>query len=119
MFVVDEKNMAITITRGDTATLEVSFSGDAPGQEDLVIASLKRGVGKGKALKEWTLLREENGQYLMQIKSEDTEPLPFGEYAWDLRIIYNDGQITTPFAACPFVVSAVVTDLPKETGDDP
>jgi hypothetical protein len=126
MFTVDANN-GIRITRGDTAALEITFEGDVPGAEDRVIAMIKKGPKKNEALWEKELTLYDSGErqegqtavpfstYLMELESEDTQALPFGSYAWDLRILYSDGQITTPFAPAAFEVLEVVTDLPEET----
>ena len=124
MFSVDA-NYGIRITRGDTASLEVTFEGDAPGAEDTVIASVKKGAKKPDTLLEQELQLVGTGtdgegaeavswsKYLLTIASEDTEKLAFGGYVWDLRILYADGQITTPFPPAAFDVLEVVTELPE------
>lgn len=124
MFAVDPGN-GISITRGDTATLEITFEGDAPGASDRVIAMLKKSARKTDSFWEKELELEDSGEhekdgetvsystYLLDLSSEDTLALPFGNYFWDLRILYGDGQITTPFAPAGFNVLEVVTDLPR------
>ena len=121
MFTIDS-NYAITLTRGDTATLEITFEGDAPTAEDTVIAAVKASKSAPDAVLEKALVKEDDQgetgtKWLLQIESADTEPLAFGAYWWDLRVLYADGQITTPFPPAPFKVAEVVTDLPD--GDDP
>lgn len=111
-------DFAIRLTRGDTATLEITFSGDAPEAGDTVLAALKRTAGQRDALLSWTLPRQNDGSYLLRIESADTVGLAVGRYYWDLRVCYSDGQVTTPFAARPFDLTEVVTDLP-EAGDAP
>lgn len=115
MFTIDE-SYNIAITRGDTATLEIAFDGDAPGAEDSVLAAVKRTAQRREAVLERTLARQQDGTYLLSLASEDTANLAFGTYYWDLRVIYADGQVTTPFAPAKFAVCEVVTDLPE--GDD-
>lgn len=107
---------SITITRGDTATLEITFYGDSPGSGDTVIAALKKAPGRTDVIREWTLAPQADGTFLLTIDSEDTASLPFGRYFWDLRVLYADGQVTTPFAAKTFQVTEVVTDLPAGDG---
>lgn len=105
---------SISLTRGDTATLELTFTGDAPEEDDTVIAALKISANRKDAIWEKEIARQEDGTYLLTIDSADTVNLPFGRYFWDLRIIYSDGQITTPFLPKLFRVLEVVTDLPEE-----
>lgn len=109
-------DFSVRLTRGDTAALEITFDGDAPTAEDTVVAALKRNAAQRDALLERILPRQQDGSYLLIINSEDTQRLACGRYAWDLRVIYADGQITTPFAAAAFEITEVVTDLP-EAGD--
>lgn len=127
MFTIDSAQ-GIRITRGDTATLELRFEGDAPGENDRVIASLKKSARKDRdsALWEKELVLTEFGvsnripfsTWQMDLASEDTLDRAFGNYWWDVRILYADGQITTPFAPAGFEIAEVVTDLPEE-GDAP
>ena len=112
MFTIDEA-YNIAITRGDTATLEIAFDGDAPGAEDAVLAAVKRTAQRREAVFERTLARQQDGTYLMTLASEDTQPLAYGTYYWDIRVCYSDGQVITPFAPAKFSVLEVVTDLPE------
>lgn len=124
MFAVDSGN-GISITRGDTATLEITLTGDAPGENDQVIAMLKKSARKTDSFWEKALALTgsgtgEGGAYStweLDLRSEDTLALPFGNYYWDIRILYEDGQITTPFAPAAFNVLEVVTEIPEE--EDP
>ena len=117
MFTIDA-SYNIAITRGDTATLEITFDGDAPGEEDSVVASVKKSVHRTDEILSRTLERQQDGTYLMTLASEDTADLAFGTYYWDLRVLYADGQVTTPFSPAKFAVCEVVTDLP-EGADEP
>ena len=125
MFTVDGLN--ITITRGDTGTLEIVFTGDRPlaANRDTVIAALKKTASRKDAIWEKTLIETETGtgesgaysKYELELESSDTESLSFGAYCWDFRILYGDGQITTPFRKpAVFTVTEVATNLPG--GDD-
>ena len=109
MFILNE-DMSIRITRGDSAALEVTFSGDAPSENDSVVSTLKEAPGARRAIwkKDWDCIGD--GTWLLTIDPEDTDRLSFGTYAWDVRIFYADGNVTTPFDPQEFVVSPVVTD---------
>ena len=115
MFRID--GYAISLTRGDTATLEITFTGDAPTANDQVITALKKNANRKSAIWEKTIPRQPTGEYLLDIASEDTEDLQPGDYWWDIRILYEDGQITTPFSPAAFHVLEVVTNLPETEGD--
>lgn len=109
-------DFSITITRGDTAALEVQFTGDAPGNDDLVVASVKKSVGNTQTFIRKILQNTGENAFTFVLESADTQNMDYGRYAWDLRIIYEDGAILTPFANRPFVVSEVVTDITTEGG---
>ena len=110
MFILDE-NMGITISRGDTAALEITLSGDTPNDpNDKVVASLKPTPEQKRAIWRKELTKIDEDTWLMAINSEDTESLGFREYSWDIRVFYADGNVTTLFNPQPFVVSPVVTD---------
>ena len=63
MFTIDE-SYNIAITRGDTATLEITFDGDAPGETDSVVASVKKSVHRSDEILARTLERQQDGTYL-------------------------------------------------------
>ena len=107
MFSIDDFN--ISITRGDTATIEMVFSGDVPDETDTVVMSLKRNTNTKEIL--WEKHGKcMDGKALFDIESKDTSKLAFGSYLWDIRIFYHDGQITTPFKPKIFKVLEVVTN---------
>lgn len=107
MFTVNDLN--ITITRGDTASLEITFTGDVPSSGDTVVMAVKKALNDGRPVFEKTGEASE-GAITFDIDVEDTAQLAFGTYWWDLRIFYSDGQVTTPFSPRKFIVGEVVTD---------
>lgn len=80
----------------------------------MVIASVKPNPKQQRALMRRELKRQPDGTYLFDIASSDTELFPFGTYWWDIRVLYGDGQIITPFPPAPFKLVEVVTDLPGD-----
>ena len=114
----DISNLNIAITRGDTATLEITFEGDIPTDGDTVVMALKTSPNKSECIWEKEATSFEEGVLRYDITTEDTADLPFGTYYWDLRIFYKDGQVTTPFSPKKFVVQEVVTnDREQEESD--
>lgn len=107
MFNIDDLN--ITISRGDTASLEITFEGDVPASGDLVVMSLKSSIRSTETIWEKSGTCTD-GTIIFSLESEDTASLDFGTYYWDLRIFYSDGQITTPFPPKSIKVVEVVTD---------
>lgn len=104
----------LTITRGDTASIEFTFTGDAPSESDRVIAAMKPDKKKKDTLWEKTLERTADGKYVLRIESQDTEDLKFGNYWYDIRVLYEDGEIVTPMEPARFTVGEVVTNLPDD-----
>lgn len=108
MFNITDLN--ITISRGDTASLEITFEGDVPGDGDQVVMSIKTSPRNHDYKWEKSGTCDAEGKIVFSIDAEDTASLPFGTYYWDIRIFYADGQITTPFAPKAFKVVEVVTN---------
>lgn len=106
MFILDDLN--ITLSRGDTATLDLTFSGDVPQAGDTVVMSLKTSPNDKKP--KWEKVVKGAPTVSFEIDSADTAGLPFGTYYWDARIFYQNGNVTTPFPPKKFVVSEVVTN---------
>ena len=110
MLRIDDLN--IFLTQGDTASLEITFEGDVPGEGDVVVMAVKERPGVSQEL----IHKEITGAttVIFTVEPEDTEQLTFGTYWWDLRIYYEDGQVTTPFHPRKFVVEPVVANEPEE-----
>lgn len=116
MFNVDEGNN-ITITRGDTASLEVRLTGDAPQDGDSVVLSVKQSAARPAAVFEKAATAfeaapegEEGVIARFDIEAADTAGLDFGTYRWDLRIFYQDGEVVTPMTPRRFDVAEVITN---------
>ena len=112
------EDYSITLTRGDTATLEFKFTGDAPTSEDTVVAAVKMIKSCDTASIDKVLeYHSVEDVWVLHFDSADTEALKPGSYWWDIRIQYHDGQVTTPIAPSPFLIMEVVTNLPQEESD--
>ena len=108
MFKVQDLN--ISLTRGDTAALELTFTGDVPTAQDSVVMALKTTPRTDTPLWEKSAHPSQEGKVLFQFSVEDTASLQFGAYYWDVRIFYNDGQVVTPISPHRFNILEVVTD---------
>ena len=110
MFDIGTDN-AISITRGDSAGITFTFTGDTPSESDSVILAVKKNVNSKTEIFRKALTRNDDASYSVSFDPDDTEDLPFGSfYRWDLRILYADGSVVTPISASPFVVMEVVTN---------
>lgn len=107
MFILDD-DLNITISRGDTATLDLTFSGDVPKAGDTVVMALKT-TPRDKNPR-WEKVAKGAATVTFRIEPEDTKDLPFGDYYWDARIFYQNGNVTTPFPPKRFTVSEVIAN---------
>lgn len=115
MFIVND--LDIIISRGDTATLDLTFSGDIPShQGDLVVMALKS-TPRDKTAR-WEKVAAGGETVSFRIEPEDTKNLPFGTYYWDARIFYQNGNVATPFPPKKFVISEVVTNDREPSNDN-
>ena len=108
------QNLGISLTRGDTAALELTFTSDepndVPGPADLVVMALKTSPRAAEAKWEKQANPDAEGKVQFDFAVEDTAQLPFGTYWWDVRIFYADGAVVTPIAPHKFAVLEVVTN---------
>lgn len=107
-------NLDISLTRGDTAALELTFESDTPedipGANDRVIMALKSTPRAAEAKWEKETTADAEGKALFEFDVEDTARLPFGTYWWDVRVFYADGAVVTPVSPHKFSILEVVTD---------
>lgn len=97
-------NNKITLTRGDTFTAQVKiYLNDneyTPAENDVVRFYLKRDLKTmdGKKYKDADPLITKEipiSTMILRIDSEDTKPLAFGDYVYDIEITFADGRIDT------------------------
>lgn len=106
----------ITLTRGDTMIAEVAaFNGDEPyiPQEGdsfrFVMKSNKLNGKKTEYIDPQPLVTKEipTDTMLLRIDPEDTKPLGFGNYVYDIELTYADGKVDT------FINNAAITLIPE------
>lgn len=106
--------LSVRITRGDTAALAVTLTGDVPPNGSRAIVTLKRAVGTAAIWEK--RLSVQDGVVSITLAHEDTNITP-GEYRWDMRLIMYaanglPAEIITPFTPQPWRVLEVVGDVP-------
>ena len=107
MFSVNGNN--ITISRGDTGALTVTLTGDVPADGTIALVTVREDINMAAAV--WEKRIEINdGTMVIPILSEDTD-IPPMDYYWDIRLLYQNGDIYTPFAPALFRVCEVVGDV--------
>lgn len=109
MFRIEDKT--IYITRGDSASMEVSVtqadSTDYTLQNgDKLTFSVKRSVRDEEALISKTI----TSGSCFDFTPEDTAGLVFGEYRYDLQLKTKDGKVFTIIEPSGFVVCSEVTE---------
>ena len=92
----------ITMTRGDTAAIEVSMTRD--GDPYLPVAGdTVRFAAKHPKMTSGNKQYKDEEPVL-----EDTKSLDFGEYVYDIQITFADGTVDTFITTAPFVLTPEV-----------
>ena len=103
MVFVDEETMDITMTRGDTGEFQVECLIEdtpyIPQEGDVVTFAVKHQDQKGNKYKEYTepvcQITIPNDTMLLEIRPEDTRPLSFGMYDYQVDIQFADSKVNT------------------------
>ena len=104
---------SITMTRGDTLRVSVSIDrdGDAytPESGDEIQFFLKHNVlnGKRTAYKDSQPLITKDvpiATMVLELEPEDTKPLEFGDYVYDLQLTFANGTVDTFINNAPFKI---------------
>ena len=110
MVVIDTSNN-ILITRGDTATIDISIK-DEVGQEyslqtgDKLLFSVKKLPIASNPVIEKILTTKQ-----LVLSSDDTDSLSFGVYKYDITLITALGDVCTFINYCDFIVGEEVHNL--------
>lgn len=110
MVIIDTSNN-ILITRGDTASIDISIK-DELGQEyilqagDTLLFSVKKLPIASNPVLEKTLTAKQ-----LILSSADTDSLSFGVYKYDITLITALGDICTFINCCNFIVGEEVHNL--------
>ena len=94
---LDVNGTTISLTRGDTAQISVGMvdvNGDeyTPQEGDVVRFAVKHRYTDTHPVISKVV---PNDTMMLVISPEDTKPLIFGEYVYDMQITYADGQVDT------------------------
>ena len=105
-----DKNNNITLTRGDTAVINLTVMNEATGEPyeitdmDRVVLTVKTGT-LARAVTFQKALR--NGRFI--IRPSDTETLEFGTYRYDVELTTPAGDVYTIIPPARFEVAEEVT----------
>lgn len=99
----------VEISRGDTGTLTVTFTGEVPDNNTIALVTVRKDINMIDSVWE-KRLPVDNGSVVITLTTEDTD-IPWFDYYWDLRLLYANGDIYTPFEPALFRVCEVVGDV--------
>lgn len=100
----------ITISSGDNATLTITLTGEVPADGTTALFTVRKSVDLTEAPVIEKELTVSSGQVVVDLTSAETE-IPWFDYVWDLRLIYENGDVYTPFAPEIFRVCEVVGNV--------
>ena len=92
---VKVEGTTILMTRGDTATINLSIKDDNKieyelEEGDVVVFSVKQNLSDESYLIQKTFSDKE-----IVIEHNDTKELPFGKYLYDVQLTFSDGKVAT------------------------
>ena len=114
---VEITGTSITMTRGDTLVADVAMTrnGQAvtPDEGDVILFAVKNTtmVGGGANYKDEEPILEKvvpNDTMQLVLNPEDTKPLKFGTYVYDISITFADGSVDTFITTSEFVLTPEV-----------
>ena len=95
----------ITITRGDTARIDVAIKNYTPTEGDRIKFAVKKDYEDETELITKYIDPEE---MLLEIMPSDTKPLAFGRYVYDMELTTTNGDVDTFIRKAIFNVSEEV-----------
>ena len=105
--VLETEKLKISISKGDTGTITLTFTGeDVPDDTVTALVTLRENVDSPEFIWEKRLPISE-GVCTVSLGIDDTN-LPYGKYAWDVRLLYETGEIYTPMRPAEFRIVEVV-----------
>lgn len=113
MFVVDSNSRAITMTKGDTGSIDVTVTGMEFEEDDRAIWTVKNSSGQMIFERYYEI---QNDGFIIVFVNGDTDQLPAGQYRWDLRFVKNpiwedsrivDGDVVATPGNSAFVLQLV------------
>ena len=111
MLRIDSRTNKISLTRGDTAYLEINIIDDIAGAEytmaegDEIALTVKKTVEDAEAL----IQKVSKGTNTFHLLPEDTKSLAFGTYKYDIQLTKENGDVFTVIAPSAFEIMPEVT----------
>ena len=106
---LEVNNLKIEVSKGDTGTLTLQFTGeDVPPNDTQALFTVRKNIDSEEKLIE-KMLEIADGECVVPLTVADTN-FPYGRYWWDVRLIYDTGDIYTPMKPAEFRIVQVVGD---------
>lgn len=100
----------IEVTQGDTGAFSIIFIGDdAPDDGVGALVSVKK--TKTSETVEWEKNLTVSGHAVEVTLTQADTDLPFGQYWWDVRLIYEGDEVYTPMKPAPFRILEVIGEV--------
>ena len=110
MYSVEKKTNKITLTRGDTLKCKINlFYSDGspyvPAAGDKCRFALKKVYTDANYI---ILKSIPTATMILQLDPNDTKPLDFGTYTYDIEMTFDDGTVYTFVTPSPFIIDKEV-----------
>lgn len=106
---LETDKLKISISRGDTGVITITFTGDdAPDDTVKALFTVRKNIGDEEAVYEKEIAISE-GKCVIGFSAEETE-IAVGRYYWDIRLLYENGEVYTPMKPSEFRIVEVVGD---------
>lgn len=93
---LETDGMKISISRGDTGSITVTFTGqDTPADGTIALITMQKTMDSEEPIWE-KRLSIAGGRVTIPFYSADTVNLSRGKYCWCLRLLYENGDVYTP-----------------------
>ena len=101
---------SITLTRGDTLKIQISIfkpDGDPyiPEPEDVIRFAMKKNYDDPNPL---ILKIIPNDTLILTLDTQDTKPLEFGKYVYDIQLTNGSGEVDTFITKAQFILTEEV-----------
>lgn len=104
---LETDKLRICVSKGDTGTITLNFTGeDVPDNTVTALVTLRKSVDSPEPIWE-KRLPIEDGACVIPLGRENTN-IPYGKYAWDVRLLYESGEVYTPMKPAEFRIVEVV-----------
>lgn len=103
------KGTNISMTRGDSETLTVTCPEDPFTKGDRLTMTVRESVDSAVVLRKEVTAFDGTGEAVFVLRPEDTDPLDFGDYVYDIQLDRADGTVTTLVKVSKFTVEEEVT----------